>query len=180
MNYDTIIAIDPGALGGIAIWRDECVKVVKMPKDIRLLSELLSYYKEIGNPIVIVERVQARPDDVRPDGSGVNMGKMYRVQKMIANFEQIKATIRLSNIPYMLVHPLTWQARLGIRRKGEEKSERKKRYREEAAALYPQICATMWNCDALLIMHFARIILERDIAWAQKQIVKEQESATFW
>ena len=64
MKIDCIIGIDPGAGGGLAIWRpNRKTEVKKMPADILELKQYLQYMTSICNPIVFIEKVQLRPDD---------------------------------------------------------------------------------------------------------------------
>lgn len=80
-----------------------------------------------------------RPDDVTPGADGVNMGKLYRIQKMMANFEQLKAIIAVCDIPFVMVHPMKWQNELKLRAKTTRK--KKKRTSENAdTKRLPGIC----------------------------------------
>ena len=175
MKIDCVVGFDPGASnGGIAVWRpNQKVKTIKMPKDITDLRNYLEYLKSICSPIVFLEKLSVRPDDVSPGADGVNMGKLYRIQKMLANFEQLKATIAVCNIPFVMVHPMKWQNELKLRTKTgkkETKEERKRRYRDIAGELYPEIKPTLWNADATLIMHFGRYILHNNPEWVRQNL----------
>ena len=172
MKIDCIIGIDPGSNGGIVVWRpNHNATAIKMPKDINEIRDFLNYYKDICTPIVFLERLSVRPDDVTPGADGVNMGKLYRIQKMMANFEQLKAIISVCDIPFVMVHPMKWQNELKLRakttRKKEGKNERKRRYKEVAGILYPELKPTLWNADATLIMHFGRYILRNNPGWVR-------------
>lgn len=175
-----IIGIDPGANGGIAIWdnNESIARVVKMPKDITDLRELLKYYRDevCGDPIVFLEKLSVRPDDVAVTGGKANMGKLFRIQKMIGAFEQLKATIEITEIPYLLVHPMTWQSKLGIRIKGEEKQARKKRYVQMAGNYYGNIRTSLWNADALLIMRFGLWVMNNEYSWVLANLPKKEHS----
>lgn len=161
MDFDTIIGIDPGASGGIAVYRlNTPLKAVKMPKDINDFKEFLEYWQSIGKPIVFIEKLSIRPDDIMMNGEKANMGKMFRIQKMTGNYEALKTTMQIIGMPYVMVHPMKWQNGLKLRIKGEEKADRKKRYKDVAQNIYPEVKATMWNCDALLIMHFGRMVIK--------------------
>lgn len=177
MEARIVIGIDPGANGGIAIWDKECglASVAKMPKDIADLRELLDYYKTNveGNPIVFLEKLSVRPDDVAMQGGKMNLGKLYRIQKMMGAYEQLKAIIGISGVPYVMVHPMSWQSKLGIRQTGEEKAERKRRFERLAGAWYPNIKVTLWNADALLIMRFGVWAMENDRKWVMSNLPKE-------
>ena len=81
-------------------------------------------------------------------------------------------------MPYVLVHPMSWQSRLGLRIKGEKKKERKARYKEQAEKLYGGN-VTLWNADALLIMHFGRNVLQYDQKWLLKNLPDKEQSKLF-
>lgn len=166
LNFDTIIGIDPGANGGIAIWRpNEAVKTVKMPRDIKEITELMTYYREISRPLVILEKVQLRSDDIT-----ANPGKAFRIQQLLMSFQQLKDYITIAGVPYVLVHPISWQSYLKLRKKNEEKTERKNRYKQAAAYYYPNIKTTLWNADALLLMHFGRVKMQQEPEWISASI----------
>lgn len=184
IKIDCVIGIDPGAQGGLAIYipsRTVGPKVIKMPKDIRELGDFFAYYAENYKPIVFLEKLSVRPDDVSTEGGKPNMGKLYRIQKLMANFEHLKALLETSGIPYVLVHPMTWQTRLNLRKPGvkEEKDERKRRYQSFAQSRYPSVKVTLWNADALLIMHFGRFVLVNDAKWVRKQLPEREYQKLF-
>lgn len=182
MKISAVIGIDPGSNGGIAVFIPGLnVKAVKMPKDVTDLRDFLAYYAETYHPIVFLEKLSVRPDDVMSDGAGANMGKLYRIQKMMANFEHLKAIIETTGIPYVLTHPLTWQTKLKLRVRGEheEKSLRKRRYANHAAKLYPGANVTLWNADALLIMHFGRYALVNEPNWVKANLPEREHAKLF-
>lgn len=154
-----------------------------MPEDINELKEYLLYLKSICSPIVFLEKLSVRPDDITPGADGVNMGKLYRIQKMMANFEQLKAIIAVCDIPFVMVHPMKWQNELKLRakttRKKEEKNERKRRYKEVAGNLYPELKPTLWNADATLIMHFGRFILQNNPRWVLENLPQQMHNRLF-
>lgn len=184
MKIDCIIGIDPGANGGIVKWRpNEKITAIQMPKDLTELRNYLEYLKTICSPIVFLEKLSVRPDDITPGADGVNMGKLYRIQKMLANFEQLKATIAVCDVPFVMVHPMKWQNELKLRakttRKKEEKNERKRRYKEVAGNLYPELKPTLWNADATLIMHFGRFILQNNPRWVLENLPQQMHNRLF-
>lgn len=184
MKIDCIIGIDPGSNGGIVVWRpNHNATAIKMPKDINEIRDFLNYYKEICIPIIFLEKLSVRPDDVTVGDAGANMGKLYRIQKMLANFEQLKATISVCDVPFVMVHPMKWQNELKLRvkmqRKKEEKSDRKNRYKEIAGNLYPELKPTLWNADATLIMHFGRYILRNNPGWVRQNLPSNMHERLF-
>lgn len=175
MKIDCIIGIDPGKSGGLAIWRpNHKTEAIKMPKDIIELKQYFEYMQGICNPLVFLEKVQMRPDDITD-----NPGKAFRVQKMLADFEQLKTIIAVCDVPFVLVHPQKWQHTLNLRVKGEEKPERKKRYQRAAQTYYPEVKATLWNSDALMIMTFGRYMLRNDVNWVLENLPKQLHNKLF-
>lgn len=175
IRISAVVGIDPGINGGIVTWRpNQNIKAIQMPKDLTELRNYLEYLKTICSPIVFLEKLSVRPDDITTGSDGVNMGKLYRIQKMLANFEQLKATIAACDIPFVMVHPMKWQNELNLRaktnRKKEEKNERKRRYKEIAGNLYQELKPTLWNADATLIMHFGRFILQNNPRWVLENL----------
>jgi len=183
MNIDCVIGIDPGANGGLAVFiPGEQIKTVRMPKDIRDLRDFLQYYEDTYKPIVFLEKLSVRTDDIDMSQGDRKkaMGKLFRIQKMMANYEHLKAIIESCNIPYVMVHPFSWQTKLNLRLKGvkEEKSDRKNRYKEKAEELY-KIKATLWSADAILIMHFGRWALINDTKWLKQQLPQREQIKIF-
>lgn len=182
IKINCVIGIDPGAGGGLAVYLPgENVRTVKMPKDITDLRDFIGYYAENYKPIVFLEKLSVRPDDVDVDGDKAAMGKLYRIQKMMANFEHLKAIIETTGVPYVLVHPLSWQTKLKLRNRGqhEEKSERKERYKETAGQWYKSVKVTLWNADALLIMHFGRWALVNEPKWVKANLPEREYQKLF-
>ena len=177
LAVDCVIGIDPGKSGGIAVYTkaDGMARVVKMPTSAEDLGELLDYYKENYHPIVFLEKLSIRKEDA------ATPGKIFGIQKLMANFEQLKTVLELAGIPYCMVHPLSWEHKLGLRIKGrkEKKNERKKRYAVYAGELYPGIRATLWNGDALLIMHFGRVQLANDMNWVLSNLPERERGKLF-
>lgn len=162
-STDCIIGIDPGSNGGIATWRPEHpVLTSKMPKDLNDLKEYLQYVKGVcAQPIVFLEKVQLRTDDIKD-----NPGKAFRIQQLLMQFQKLKDYIEVENVPYVMIHPMSWQTTLKLRtQKTETKTERKNRYKAAAEHYYPGLKATLWNADAVLIMHAGRYKLQNEPDW---------------
>ena len=175
IQVNCVIGVDPGASGGLAVYiPGQRVKTVKMPKDLSDLRDFFAYYSENYKPIVFLEKLSVRPDDIKTEGDRPNMGKLFRVQKMMANYEHLKAIIETTGIPFIMVHPMTWQTKLNLRTRGthEEKAERKRRYVSLAAGKYQEVKVTLWNADALLIMHFGRWALVNEQSWVRGNLPK--------
>ena len=162
MNFDCVIGIDPGSNGGIATWRPNApLKTSKMPKDLNDIRDYLQYIKSIcQRPIIFLEKVQLRADDVKD-----NPGKAFRIQQLLMSFQKLKDYMEVEGIPYVLFHPISWQTTLKLRKQGESKSERKSRYKQVAEYYYPNIKTTLWNADAILILHAGRVKIKYEPQW---------------
>lgn len=167
LDFDCIIGIDPGTNGGIATWRPgQELKVAKMPRDLSKLREYWQYIKQISlAPIIFIEKVQLRSDDITD-----NPGKAFRIQQLLLAFQTIKDYIEVEGIPYVMMHPMAWQSTLKLRKQAEDKRERKNRYKAAAEHYYPGLKATLWNADAVLIMHAGRVKLQYEPQWVLSNI----------
>lgn len=176
MKIDVIIGIDPGKSGGIAIYvnSSKTMKVVKMPDTTKKLSDYLNHVKETyGTALCFIEKVSSWTTD-KNEG-----GKSFGIEKMMANYTQLKTVLTLCEIPFVQVHSRTWQGTLNLIKKGESKKDRKNRYKLAASTHYPNLKATLWNADAVCVMHFGRIKLSNDVNWvidrlppaAQKELI---------
>lgn len=172
-RIQTFVGIDPGANGGIAINRGGEVHLLKMPKTTLEFAAVLKAFNA-GSTLVVIEKVGVRPDDVAVTDGAVNFGKLYRVQKMVANFEALKTALDLSGLAYVTVHPMKWQSFLNVRINGMEKAVRKMHFKEVAQSLYPQTKQTLWSADATLIMHFGMLAAERAPLYFRSKMPKEQ------
>ena len=176
-EYNCIIGIDPGSNGGIAVEANGRVLVCKMPTEITKLGEFLKHYREIFSPVAFIEKLAIRHDDLQG-------GKVFRIRKLIAGYEQLKTVVSLCGIDLCEVHPLTWQSRLGLRIKGEEKPKRKARYKEAAQVLFPSLNVTMANCDALHIMRFGIELTKstswKDVKWLNEHMVINKPNADIY
>lgn len=175
LEFDCIIGIDPGSNGGIAVWRpNQQLQTIKMPKDLSELRSYLQYIKEITkSPIVFLEKVQLRADDVKD-----NPGKAFRIQQLLMAFQKLKDYIEVEGIPYVLFHPMSWQTTLKLRKQGESKAERKNRYKQVAEYYYPNIKATLWNADAILILHAGRVKIKYEPQWVLSNL--QQKVKELW
>ena len=160
---DAIIGIDPGKGGAIALYRNNKTTVVGMPQDDKDLKDFFSYLVDITeNPIVFIERVQMRPSDAHG-------GKQFGILKMIRQYDSIVHRIKDCRMPFIPVTGQSWQKKQGLHIKGEDYQKRKRRLKEAAQVLYPEQKVTLKNCDALLILRFARFILQNDRKWVEER-----------
>lgn len=174
MKIDCIIGIDPGKTGGIAVWRpNHKTEVIKMPDELLDLKDWFLHMQGICNPLVFIEKVQLQPRDTD------SPGKVFNINKMLGAFERLKTIIAMCDVPFVLVHPQKWQGDLKLKVKGEEKPDRKKRYQRAATVNYPDVKATLWNADALMILHFGRYILHNNPDWVLENLPKQMHNKLF-
>ena len=155
----TIIAIDPGMNGGIALLdiarallpsRDKYydvdgdVIVMKMPDTITDLHNFFSGI--VGNKIVYLEDVHTMP------GQGIaSSGKFMRG---VGNLE---STAVCHNCKLIYVRPQVWQKALGLlTKKGDSKTQHKNKIKAFAQQRYPNIKVTLATADALAILEYAK------------------------
>lgn len=177
INVNAVIGIDPGKNGGIAVYTkaDDYVKIIKMPETTEDLADFLRYYRENYKPIAFLEKLNIHRDDMKEGG------KIFGIGKLMENHAQLKTTLEVVGIPFCQVHPMSWEHKLGLRQKGrrESKTERKNRYKEVAARIYPANKVVLWNADALLIMHFGRVMLANDPAWVRANLPTKTQDLIF-
>ena len=149
-----IVAIDPGASGGLAFISDEHQIAYKCPKTTREMFSIYNHcmascYVECSTPTVVIEKVWAFPTDARSNAFnfGVNYGKWLGI-------------IASSNVKPILVTPKKWQD--AYQPLSKEKKTRKKELKKIAEEMFPNIRVTLYNCDALLIGAWAKTIGEAD------------------
>lgn len=167
-----IIGIDPGKNGGIAAQAGDAVEVKKMFASMSDFRIYLQEKAEKYTVIVFIEKLNVRRDDMTYQGGQATLAKIYRIQKLIQNYEQLKAVMDALDITYVLCHPMTWQSRLGLRLRGihEEKSDRKRRYRDNAQKFFPNVKCTLWNADALQIMRYGIYAMQYRQSWVMQNI----------
>lgn len=152
----TIIAIDPGASGGIAYQLSGSPGVVaeKMPEtegDIvnTLCSVIEGTQGGPENVTVFVEKVGGYVKGVRAPGSAMfNFGR---------NFGFILGCVQTSGARVELVPPQEWQKPLGIGTKGTLKTgDWKNKLKSHAQRLFPDKKVTLNTADALLILEYGK------------------------
>lgn len=145
-----IIAIDPGASGGIA-WMscfDGRVEAVKMPEG---LSEQGHFIRKIalsdGVSGCSVRCVLEKVGSYMPGNSGPASCKFAR------HCGHLEAILYMRDIPVIEVTPHKWQKHLATFPK--DKQERKRAIKEMMARRYPHLKVTLATADALGILTWA-------------------------
>ncbi len=148
---NTLIAIDPGVSGGIAVRHHTSdVTVYGMPEtdsDIRdLLREIVSnhYADSFQIPVVVIEDI--------PKTTGGNIPES-RVFVMARNFGYVTAVCDSLNLEVKLCPPKRWQKLVGAGVRGtKSKTQWKNHLKQLAQRLHPSMRVTLKTADALLIL----------------------------
>lgn len=147
----TVIGIDPGLSGGIAInWPPSKPVAEKMPATPTDLLELLRRYIFVNeSSVAFIEKVNAGP----------KMGSSAAF-KFGQNVGQILALCVACGFRIEYVSPQKWQRALGLivsgRGLGQNDTAKKNRNKARAQELFPGIKITHAIADALLIAEFGR------------------------
>jgi len=152
MKQLRVIGIDPGLSGGIAV-KDyqHPVKVYKMPRGVEAMKRFFTEL-QTGKDVIFLEKVMVmRNDQMEP-------GKAFGIEKMLRGYNEMRTVLLMLGFLLIDVYPVSWQSYLHTRIKGkkEAKKDRKNRYKRIAQERYPEVKATLWNSDALLILEYGR------------------------
>lgn len=139
----TIISIDPGASGGIAVQSTEGTTTYKLTSS---MTETCDIIRQIAanNPAcaAIVEKVGG----YMPGNSGPAAATFAR------HCGHIEAAIYMAGIPVAWnPTPAMWMKKIGVP-PNMEKCARKRWIKEFAARRFPMIDVTLWNADALAML----------------------------
>jgi hypothetical protein len=158
----TIIGIDPGLGGGIALLNDAGHTAMKMPETEYDLFDFMSQHAE-GEyfqgeaPVVFVEKVNAGP----------KMGSSAAF-KFGQNVGGIRMACLAAGLRIEYVTPQKWQREFGLivkgRGLGQDDTAKKNRNKARAQELFPGIKITHAIADALLIAEYGRRQLTRQPA----------------
>jgi hypothetical protein len=138
-----MIAIDPGASGGLAWHNGDGVVCAKAMPD--GMSEQIDFLRTLmlsGHKDAIIENVGG----YMPGNSGPAACKFAR------HVGHLEAACYCLGISVVKVAPQTWQKTLGTYSK--DKAERKKQIKEQMARMYPHLSVTLKTADALGILTF--------------------------
>ncbi len=147
-----ILAIDPGASGGIA-WRiGPTVECCPMPDtEGGVLHRLRQIAIAAGGPgglVAYVEQVGGYAGQAQPGSAMFTFGRGYGF---------LLGILACLGIRTELVTPRRWQKPLGIgTAAGLARPEWKRKLRAKAEQLYPGQPVTLKTCDALLLLDYGR------------------------
>lgn len=153
----TLLCIDPGKSGGIAVENEYGTYCDPMPDTFGDTVDYLREVKELGG-----EKTTAYVEAV-PSFCGPKLpGSVVFV--MAENFGVIQGALMALNIPLVLVRPQEWQKGLGIGTKAgcvgatnnQKRTLWKRKLKGEAQRRFPTLKVTEKTADALLILEWAR------------------------
>ena len=145
-----ILAIDPGAKGGIATFhpalKSNNVQAAPIPADEQTFADLLAQIIA-GKPdewVCFMERVGGYIGDEQPGSRMFNFGDSYGFAK---------GCVRSLHVRLSLVRPQIWQR--GIPNRVGTYSERKRALKGWAQKCFPDLKVTLATADALCILNYA-------------------------
>lgn len=151
-----ILAIDPGAKGGLVYGEYRNPAFVNMPADldtpeglIELLDLLVDVKTSFPDVRAVVEKVGGYVGEAQPASSAFKFGGADMA---------VKAMLVAARIPYVLVAPVTWQRHLDLPKRPRTpkgKAQHKRDLRDAAQALFPGRKITLQTADAALLYHLA-------------------------
>jgi hypothetical protein len=142
----TILAIDPGASGGLAFGpAGKPPALVAMPDT---LHDLVEVIRDAHCDHAFLELVGGYVGKAQPASSAFNFGM---------NYGQIQGVLAALGVPFTLVRPQAWQKALSLGTStGMSKTEWKNKLKAKAQQLYPSLKITLSTADACLIWHAAK------------------------
>lgn len=148
-EYKKIITIDVGVQGGVC-YQDKfgIIKCRKLKTDWVGMADLMSDLIEM-DPVEEISFYVEHQNLRKPD---VISGRWFNIHKLCIQYEMIKNVIHcLGGIPTP-INPQEWQSIFFQR--GQTYKDKKKKFKELASKLYPELKVTLWNCDALLMLYY--------------------------
>lgn len=150
-----IIAIDPGASGGMAISYGNKCNAKPMPETLQDIIDVIKCEKQLSDAentelVCVMEQVSGYAGGAGAPGSAMfNFGR---------GFGQLEGVIQTLGIRLELVRPQQWikGLSLGTRDKTQPKTVWKNKLKAEAQRLYPQCKVTLATADALLLLEYYR------------------------
>jgi hypothetical protein len=139
-----MIAIDPGASGGLAYVDDGIVQAVAMPEGMTEQIDLIRRLASEGHHECIMENVGFH----MPGNSAVSTAKFAR------HCGHLESACYAHGIAVRYVAPQKWMKEIGAFSK--DKRERKAQIKEAMARLYPHLAVTLKTADALGIFTWAK------------------------
>lgn len=141
----TILGIDPGQSGGLAIRNEDYSQAYPMPETEKDIFELIYNLKcKWNNVDCYLEQVHSFK------GQGVSS-----TFKFGQGYGFLRACIIALEIPLFDITPQRWQKEyVTSKTKDESKTDHKNKLKAKAQLLYPSLKLTLKTCDAMLIADY--------------------------
>jgi crossover junction endodeoxyribonuclease RuvC len=146
----TILAIDPGLSGGVAVSRFGKTECWPMPETQGDLLALVRDIKtaaavEAGELVCVLEEVSGFAGKAQPGSAMFRFGE---------HFGFVKGVVQTLEIRLVLVRPQVWQKGFGLGTASAcaSKTEWKNKLKAEAQRRFPHLNVTLKTADALLIL----------------------------
>ena len=143
----TLVAVDPGASGGLAIRdREGSIILQSMPDTLPALVGILMIYKAAGSELWIEEVPKFTGRNIPSSTTAVLFQSVGRVEGAA-----VALGYSLHRVP-----PKVWQEPLGLggRKSVDTQAAWKRKLRGKAEELYPSLDITLATADAVLVLHY--------------------------
>ena len=186
------IGVDPGNAGAIAVINTKTKEIqffdtptvtiksgkkFKNQMDPHAASLILQAFGDEEGLLVTIEKVAPMPSIAGPNGEERRTMGATSAFNFGMGFGMWQGICAASLIPYQLVHPATWKAKL-MRDMNREKDAS----RVKAMQLYPQTAKDLTRkkdhgrADALLLAHYGTIVgVPQKPAWEQEAVEEGDE-----
>lgn len=140
-----IIAIDPGATGGLALYntlKSETPVVTKMPGTPLDIFEFLQGARTMNrDAVAVVEKINT---------AAFGFSAPSTIAKLNRHIGHLEMALLALNMPIIEVTPQKWMKHLG--KLPKDKGARKSAIKDQMQRRYPLVKLTLWNADALGIL----------------------------
>lgn len=150
-----LIAIDPGATGGIATMNthDGRVVVIKMPDTPKDILELFGGLGCMDGQVkAVMEGISSGV--FLHSGQGGAAQKAASMCKLHRHCGHVEMALIATGIPFESVSPQKWQKSMGALPK--DLAARKRKIKDLMQRKHPNVKVTLWNADALGILEWAK------------------------
>jgi len=153
MSQPFILAIDPGASGGLAYWGQFGVIALPMGKTEGDVLEQIrmtpSAIPDFAMRVAVVEAVSGYAGQGQPGSAMFKFGR---------GFGFILGVLAARGWRIELVRPQVWLKKLGLGTCGAmSKTQWKNKLKARAQQLYPGVKVTLKTADALLLLEYANL-----------------------
>ena len=145
-----MLTIDVGVNGGIC-YRNEkgdinCAKPSKsFDENVKIIDNLIGDNICLSDVKIYIEHQSLRKPDIIS-------GRWFSIHKLCIHYETLKSVCSCLGGEPISVTPQEWQSIFFL--KGKTYKDKKKRLKEIATKLFPELKVNLWNCDALLLLYY--------------------------